>query len=62
MNNKIVYTLLAVALAAFWLGAIWLSHQFTPIERRVDCSMAEFHPDFTPEMRKACREKRSIKT
>jgi hypothetical protein len=62
MNNKITYTLLAVALLAFWSGAIWLSQQFTPIERRIDCSMAEFHPDYTPEIRKMCRERRSIKT
>jgi len=27
-------------------------------ERRIDCSIAEFSPDFTPEMRKACRDAR----
>jgi hypothetical protein len=30
-------------------------------ERKIDCGMAEFHPDFTPEMRAACRERRSHK-
>jgi hypothetical protein len=45
------------------LGAVWLTWQFVPDQpRRVDCSMAEFHPDFTPEVRKACREQRRIKT
>ena len=62
MKNKITYTLIVLALLAFWTGAIWLSRQFTPIERRVDCGMAEFHPDYTPEIKKACRERRSIKT
>jgi len=62
MSNRITYTLLVIFLVAFWSGAIWLSQQFTPIERKVDCSMAEFHPDFTAEMKKACREQRRIKT
>lgn len=24
---------------------------------RIDCSMASFHPDFTPAMRKACQDR-----
>ena len=24
---------------------------------KVDCSMASFHPDYTPAMRKACQER-----
>jgi hypothetical protein len=62
MSNRITYILMVLALLAFWSGAIWLSQQFAPIERRIDCSMAEFHPDYTPEIKKACRERRSIKT
>lgn len=27
------------------------------LEQRIDCSMASFHPDFTPEMRKACNDR-----
>ena len=58
MTNRILYPLLLVALAVFWSGAIWLSWQFVPMERRVDCSMVEFHPDYPPEIKKACREQR----
>lgn len=46
-----------------WLGALYIAVWVAPPEgRRVDCSLAEFHPDFTPEERKACREQRRIKT
>jgi hypothetical protein len=36
-------------------------HHFVGPEHRVDCGMAEFHPDYTPEVRKACRERRMHK-
>jgi hypothetical protein len=46
-----------------WLMALYIAVGIVPPEgRRIDCSLAEFHPDFTPEMRKACREQRRIKT
>jgi hypothetical protein len=61
MNNKTTYRLLAVFLIIFWSGLIWLSFQLATPEKRIDCSMAEFHPDYTAEMRKACRERRSHK-
>jgi hypothetical protein len=32
-----------------------------PEGRVYDCSVAEISPDFTPEMRKECRERRSHK-
>ena len=55
-------TLSYVFLFAVWLGALYIAVQSAPKEgRRVDCSLAEFHPDFTPEIRKACRERRSVK-
>jgi hypothetical protein len=44
------------------LGAVWLTWQFVPDQpRRVDCALVEISPDFTPEIRKACRERRSQK-
>jgi hypothetical protein len=58
MTNKITYTLVGLFLIAFWSFAIWLSWQFVPMERRIDCSIAEFHPDYPPEVKKACREQR----
>jgi len=46
-----------------WLMALYIAVGIAPPEgRRIDCSLAEFHPDFTTEERKACREQRRIKT
>ena len=55
----ISYAMMIVA----WFVALYVAVESAPMEgRRVDCSLAEFHPDFTPEIRKACREARRIKT
>ena len=52
------YAMLVVA----WFVALYIAVWVAPPEgRRIDCSLAEFHPDFTPEIRKACRERRSVK-
>jgi len=46
-----------------WLGALYIATEHAPPEgRRIDCSLAEFHPDYTQEIREACRERRRIKT
>ena len=56
-------TLSYVLLFAAWLGALYIAVQSAPMEgRKIDCSLVEISPDFTPEMRKACREQRRIKT
>ncbi len=53
------YAMLVVA----WFVALYIAVQSAPMEgRRIDCSLVEISPDFTPEMRKACREQRRIKT
>ena len=53
------YTLIVAA----WFGALYIATEYAPPEgRRIDCSLVEISPDFTPEMRKACREQRRIKT
>jgi len=41
------------------LAALILMYAPRTNERRIDCSLAEFHPDYTPEMRKQCRLIRS---
>lgn len=56
MSTKTTYILIALVLVIFWSGLIWLSSQLATKEARIDCSMAEFHPDYTPEIRKQCRE------
>lgn len=45
-----------------WLVAVYIAVHSAPEYRKVDCGLAEFHPDYTPEMRQACREQRRIKT
>jgi uncharacterized membrane protein len=63
MNDKITTISAIIVVCIFWAFAIWLTWQFVPDQpRRIDCSMAEFHPDFTPEVRKACREQRRVRT
>lgn len=32
---------------------------YAPESKYIDCSLAEISPDFTPEMKKKCRELRS---
>jgi len=52
-----------IVLFLAWLGALYIATEYAPPEgRRIDCSLVEISPDFTPEMRKACREQRRIKT
>jgi hypothetical protein len=53
-----LYTYIAIVI---WAVAAVLVLLYAPRtnERRIDCSLAEFHPDYTPEMRKQCRLVRS---
>lgn len=62
MSNKLIYVIMAALLAVFWYGVVALAWNFSaPKDRYIDCSMAEFHPDFTPQMREQCRLLRSGK-
>ena len=56
MNTFKVYLLLALLLAAFWTLVIWIATTDPSYKARYNCSIAEISPDFTPEMRKQCRE------
>jgi hypothetical protein len=49
---------LAIALWAV-AGVLVLLYAPRTDHKRIDCSQAEFHPDFTPEMREQCRLVRS---
>lgn len=52
-----------IVLIAAWFGAMYIALSSAPVEgRKIDCGVAEFHPDYTPEMRQACREARRVKT
>jgi len=64
MSNRVIYALIAVALAIFWCGFLALIVAFSSAvssNRVYDCSIAEFHPDITPKEREKCRQLRSTK-
>ena len=42
-----------------WIVLIAASAALAPERRIIDCSMASFHPDFTPAMREACRNRKA---
>lgn len=43
-----------------WIALIAASAALAPERRIIDCSMASFHPDFTPAMREACRTRKPM--
>lgn len=62
-TDKVWNAITIILIALMWFGGLYIAVKTAPMEgRRVDCSLVEFHPDFTPEIRKACREQRRIKT
>ena len=63
MSYRLSCTLATIALAVIWSGLIFLVLQYAPRQsvQKIDCSMAEFHPDFTPKMREQCRMVRAHK-
>jgi hypothetical protein len=62
LPNRYIYTILAILLATFWSCMILLGIRLAPKEQRIDCSVAEFHPDYTADMKAKCREQRRIKS
>jgi hypothetical protein len=50
-------------LVAFFIGQVimtaYIVSRWFPQQKRIDCSVAEFHPDYTTEMREQCRLVRS---
>ena len=53
-----IYTYIAIAI---WAVAAVLVLLYAPRtnHKRIDCTQAEFHPDFTAEMKEQCRMMRS---
>lgn len=47
-------------LFGFLLWVFILSITPMPETKVYDCSISEFHPDFTPAMRQACRDARML--
>jgi hypothetical protein len=55
--NRTDYLVLVVV--AFMLSSIFWSSAFQKRDRWIDCSLAEISPDFTTEMKQACRAQRT---
>ena len=51
-----------IVMGVLWVLAIcfWMYPSMTEV-RQMDCAMAEFSPDMSPEVKQACREMRSKK-
>jgi hypothetical protein len=56
MNNKAIYFFVFVFVIVFWGAVIFIVKTDPQRETRYNCSISEISPDFTPEMRKQCRE------
>jgi|LakMenEpi03Aug12_release.lakeMendotaPanAssembly.Ray.scaffolds.fasta_scaffold1373577_2 hypothetical protein len=50
-----VVILFAVTYVSLCSFGIYLAHHSAPKVKRINCSIAEISPDFTPEMRAQCR-------
>ena len=56
MSNRVIYLYMFIFIAVFWGGVFYLAQADPQREVRHLCSIAEISPDYTPEMRKQCRE------
>ena len=53
-------TFIGVGLLLAMIGLIVIGNHL-PREQVYDCSLAEFHPDYPPQVREECRRLRSAK-
>lgn len=54
MKHTITALLIVLALAVFWGVVVVVAGQ--PKQKAYDCTVAEFHPDYPPKVKEACRE------
>lgn len=57
LSALVALTLMVLLVYGGYLFASWLTGN--PRVHRVDCSMAEFHPDYPPQIKQECRQLRS---
>ena len=60
MASAMLVVLAAILVVCLWIVLIAASAVLAPDRRIIDCSMASFHPDFTPAMREACRTRKPM--
>ena len=56
--KRTIIVILVIAVAAIFFLLIWLSLPQKGDTVRIDCTWSEISPDFSPEMRDACRRAR----
>lgn len=61
LPEKLAEWVLVAVLIGQVLMAIYIFQYQASKENPLDCSMAEFHPDFTPKMKEQCRTERTRK-
>jgi hypothetical protein len=62
--NEILETITVVCMGVMFLGVIFLcAWMYPPLHeaKKVDCTLAEFSPDISNEIKQLCREARSKK-
>jgi predicted short-subunit dehydrogenase-like oxidoreductase (DUF2520 family) len=59
MASAMLVVLAVVLVTCMWIVLIAASAIVVPERRVIDCSLASFHPDFTPAMREACRNRKA---
>lgn len=59
MASAMLLVLGVTFVTCLWIVLIAASAALAPERRIIDCSMASFHPDFTPAMREACRNRKA---
>ena len=59
MATAMLMVLAVVLVTCMWIVLIAVSAIVAPERRVIDCSLASFHPDFTPAMREACRNRKA---
>ena len=60
MASAMLVVLAVVLVTCMWIVLIAASAIVAPERRVIDCSLASFHPDFTPAMREACRTRKPM--
>ena len=54
-DTLLVFSMIIMAMLMFAL-IVW-GNSIQPRERRIDCTWSEISPDFTTEMKQACRQR-----
>jgi hypothetical protein len=60
MASVMLLVLGVTFVTCMWIVLIAASAIVAPERRVIDCSLASFHPDFTPAMREACRTRKPM--